>query len=333
VAVRHRSPEEYDRAVRDAAKMMARLEQPDGTIKGASGIEAYYTRPMFYRGVGDGAAAMRCLNVVRREFMRPDGSLEVPDAMSAIRPYPATWLTVGATAWGRFDVGGPACSWLCTFHHQPSGGFFGSSEEQAAGEGELHPIVTGAAGLAAIYGGRTGIACRVGEFFVHLHRAQPDLGTRYLMRCRSDGKLVTDYSEDEAPTSALVRGQPRQHYWWIGMSLMFLSTLYMATGVQEVLRVAQEQYDWAIGCHEDVFETALSHKLCGGAALLHLATGSKEYLEGARRIADYLVSVQREDGSFAYVEAAPTPDQETTEFVMDVAAQFGTWIAMTRWML
>ena len=333
VGMTHRSVEEYDRAVRRAAEMMAGYEQPDGTLTGDASVFGYYTRPMFYRNVGDGAAAMRCLNVIKREFMGADGSLTVPDAMAGMRPYPATWLTVGATTWGRFDVSAPVCDWLCSFRHEPSGGFFGTVEETEAAEGELECQVTGAAGIAALFGGRIDTAVGAGEYLLRLHKAQPDLGNRYFIRCRSDGDPIIDFGEAEARTSVLVRDELTQGYWWFGLSIMLLSLLHLATRRDDFVELARQQYDWAIHCHEDVWQTALSHKLCAGAALLYQATGSNEYLLGARRIADYLTGIQREDGTFPFVEAIPNRKDESLDMIMDIAAQFGTWIAMTRWLV
>ena len=59
---------------------------------------------------------------------------------------------------------------------------------------------------------------------------------------------------------------------------------------------AKEYADFALGCHESVLACEFSHKLAWALSELYSLIPEPQYLEAVKRITDYFISIQREDG-------------------------------------
>jgi len=125
------------------------------------------------------------------------------------------------------------------------------------------------------------------------------------------------------------RHKDGQGYFQLGLTIGFLSRLYMATGKKEYLNLAKEHFEFMDGC-EGVYASTLAHKNAWACANLFAATGEGRFLEAAKKVADHLVSVQKEDGRFHAAQHNVKFEDQTLTDNLDTLSQFTTWIAATR---
>src|SRR5439155_13715062 len=145
---------------------------------------------------------------------------------------------------------------------------------------------------------------------------------------RGDGLTIAwarnregDAALSGSPERAFVRfgGEERQHYFALGMALVLLARLALATGEAGPLDTAAAYLEPARAMLPGVAMWGQGGKVGWGAALLWQLTGEPAWLDLAERIVGgYLLGTQETDGRWARDD----PVVET-----DTAAEFGFILA------
>jgi hypothetical protein len=317
----------YREAIRKGAGWIRAHQAGDGSHVGASDVLAYYTCPLALQAAGHTLDALRCLDFVKKSFVRPDGSLTIPESLEKTAAYAPSWLARAAHQWGRVDISHGLMKSILSFQDPQTGGFFGSCAERDAGRGTMDFDTSSVAIMACIWTGHLEEAARGGEYLLQLDQLQPDRDRRYYYVLTSDGKLQTDPGADDSRTVYMEKGQPLQFYYKTGLYTALMTYLHRVNPRQEYLEAALRCADFALNCADDVFSTILAHKFCWGAAELYQQTGAERLREASLEIADYLARKQRPDGRWHYVELVPKFDDQPVELQFDLCAQLTTWIA------
>jgi hypothetical protein len=285
---------------------------------------------MAFRAMGEPVAANRCLSFIKRTFLRPKGVLDVKrDGLEGIT-YAPGWLTVNAHMWDRFDISYPVIDWVEGFQDKETGGFFVSDEDVEKQNGILEYEATIVSGLGLLSTGRISSAEKVGQFLLLLHKSQPDPDRRYYFMWDKGQGLVTDsFAKSASMFYVLDRREEGQGYFNFGLSISLLSRLYMATGKEDYLRLAEAHFDYVDGC-KGTYSSALAHKLAWADTLLYQATGDPKHLAGAKKAADHLIGTQRDDGRYHYKEIVPNFEEQGATANLDIVCQFTTWISQVR---
>ena len=118
------------------------------------------------------------------------------------------------------------------------------------------------------------------------------------LRMNPRGALITEVppGDPEPKHYAIEASQGQQLYYFIGAAIAFLAKLYSITKEKSYFELANHFLDFAMRCHNDVYQTDAVGKICLGCAYLYQVTPEENYRLVARRIADYLVEDQRPEG-------------------------------------
>lgn len=295
---------QFQAAGRRGAQFTIDFQQPDGSYIWEGYVsDAFHKQSYSWALAGEVEAAQRLLTWVQRERLLPDGQLR--DYNGDI--YKHAWLFQGAHRLGRFDITYPMHRFLLSVQ-APGGGF-----PHFAGQPHCRPLAACQAGIALLYIGDLAAARRVGAWTISLlDQPQED---RFFFCTTLDGALVTD------PALSIDFAQPGQVYWEIGLPLMLMCRLYMATGEAEYLARAGDFLSWQMNCHADRFAFTGSGKSALAAALYYLLTGDAQARAGAYEFGEFLVQTQLPDGSWRNPNWPPE-----VLYPIDASAEFNVWL-------
>lgn len=323
---------DYDNAIKNAHLWLKSQQKPNGLVEEDIPLWGYYTQPFAFHAMGDPVSANRCLNFIKNRFLKEGGFLQ-HEAKGVGSTYAPAWTVVSSHLWERFDISYPVSEWILRFQDQRSGGFFETEDDVKNGTGRIEFDATTISGIALITVGKLKAAEKVGEYILKLHKEQPDIDNRYLFVWETGKGLVDDYNENEAQLYAMIKGKEKQAYWKSGLLISLMTNLFSATGKKAYLNVAKEHFDFAVNCHDDLWQTAFAHKLCWGSAILYQATGEYRFLEASKKIGDHIISLQQEDGRYHYRDIFKKFEEQELTPNLDIVSQFTSWISRTRWFM
>jgi rhamnogalacturonyl hydrolase YesR len=130
------------------------------------------------------------------------------------------------------------------------------------------------------------------------------------------GNLLTEFPDQMALFFQVSLTQPNQAYFMIGYPIAFLGKLYLATQNDAYLQTAKGYLDVALGCHEMISQCYLSHKVAWGAAIMANITHDHKYANLSIKIADYLLTIQQEQGLWLKNTPAHTCFDQTAEIAI-----------------
>jgi rhamnogalacturonyl hydrolase YesR len=234
--------------------------------------------------------------------------------------------------WDRQDISYPVIEWILQYQDPVSGGIFNVLDEPKNRSGIIEFEATALSGIALLSMGRRAEAKRVGDYLILLHKEQPDLERRYLFDWETGKGVIDSYDEDQALFFVAVKGKEKQAYWKNSMAIAFLSKLFLATRELQYLNLAKDHFHF-LEEFGDVFRSVGSHKLCWASTTLYQATGETKFLEAAKRVGDFLIGLQNEDGTFNNTASAGRSQEDWLVSNLEIVSQFTTWIAFARWYL
>jgi len=298
-------------AFREAADKAVRFQlehqQPDGSFIWDEAIpDAYHKQSYSWGLAGRLPEAHRLVTWIRMNTLRPDGSVEGYRG----DVYKLSWMAQGVHRLGRFDVSHPIMNWLAG-QQTDCGGF-----PHFEGDDRLRCLPTAWAGVAALCFGRVDVAERAAGWCLRL-LDQPDEG-RYYYRTTLDGTLATAEIDEGAMFIDLAA--PKQPYWEIGLPMMLMDRLFMATGEQVWREQAHRFFELHLRCAEDRFAHTGSGKSSFAAAIHWLTTGDERARAAAFEFGEYLLATQRPEGSWV------VGGNEALLIRIDAAAEFNVWL-------
>ena len=298
--------QQYIEAARRGAAWLASQQHDDGSI-GPPEVEAdvYHKAPYAFALTGRVIEAHRLLDWIKANDLRPNGMLRHFDPGLAL--YKTNWICQGAHRLARFDVSRPVMFYVLT-RQAPCGGFFQNAKEQTF----VEPVCIAWGGMSALYLRHMDAARNAAQCLSQMVSQQPD-SSRFYYRMRPDGELITD-----GPGAAyLDMALPAQPYYCLGIAMLFLARLHLATSDATHLDGAQRLFDLTLSCADDAYSYTTAAKSAVGAAILYTVTGDGRARNAAHELAEYLVREQSPEGWWC----KPTADSlvvrldHTAEFV------------------
>lgn len=311
-------------------------------------LACYYKSPLLFYISGKAEAANRVLNYIKSRFMRSNGDFTTEGntksenvAFVEYWAYINAWIAIASQKMGRFDVAYPAYQYLTSFYHPHLGGFttkkpyesggknlFSSQSflldssslnnhksYESDGQNVLDVLTTAHLGLAALYFGDLEKAKNAGNLLQKIIAIQPDIKSRFYLRIDDNESLLTKFSEKIELFFNVSATQPNQAYFMIGYPIAFLGILYRATGDDICLKTGQKYLEFASKC-SGIDSFHFSHKVAWGAAIIANLTKDIEDAKISTNIADYLLSIQAEDGAWFKDEPAYISFDQTAEIAI-----------------
>lgn len=323
----------YRRAALRGVEWLVGQMRPDGSYGlDVADPASYYKSPWLMLLAGRNDLAYRLLGHIERTYMRPNGDFLLADGVKSGNgvfdeywPYMNAWIAMASQKLGRFDMARKAWAYLRTYYHEGLGAF---TLRAPYGEGDnlVEGFITAHLGLASLYFGEDGRARTAGDFLLRLLALQPDLSRALYLRVDDGGTLVTGLPPELQDLGAVKTAEPCQLYFLVGYPIAFLAKLYDATGEPRYLDGSRAYLDFARSCHETLYSFFYAHKVGWAASLLARMTGEEEARTMARRIADYLVSIQEPNGGWVQDLPAHTSYDQSAEicaWLLELSAELG----------
>lgn len=306
------------------AWLLPRLRE-DGSF-GPEAVEmtCYHKAVYLFGLAGEISAANRMLTHIKRRYMQSDFDFKLSPQKKADKVnyneltwgYTNGWFALAAHRLGRFDISYPAYQYLKTLYHPETGGFTSTRPGD-----EQHPIIellaTAHIGMLALYLGDRDKAHAAARLVQKFEEIQPEPDNGFYLRMASDSRLIVTYPEEETGFYFLNATAPGQFYFMTGYPAAFLATMHLLTGKEAYLKSADRYFRFSAGT-KGVYESHFSHKLAWGASLLYRITGEQQYRDLATRVADFMLSIQDENGAW-FADQPPYVSY-------DQSAECGIWL-------
>lgn len=300
--------DEYRKTGGRAVEFQLRYLQPDGGyIWDGYADDAFHKQAYSWAMAGRFGEANRLLNWVKADMLQEDGQLRNYKG----DVYKHSWFFQGAHRLGRFDLSFPVWSFLASTQ-TACGGF-----PHFAGDDLVRSMATAWAGVSAIYLGEMDVAKRAAECAVSMLEQQPD-EARFYFCLTPEGKLVTGA---EAAGLFIDSGEPSQTYWEVGLPMMLMCRMYMASGEKTYLDAAEKFFEFKLRCHEDNYSCVGSGKSALAAALYYLLTDDDRARGAATEFCEFLVETQYPNGGW---RGGSEPDRLL--IYIDHAAEYNVWL-------
>lgn len=297
--------------------------ETNGSYHGpAIDLACYYKSPYVFYLSGSLQEAAQILRYIRDTFMRENGDFTTSRAMKSENgalveywAYMNGWLALTAQKMGRFEVAYPAYDYLQTFSHPENGGFT-TQKPYGQNDNTVDVFTTAHLGLAALYFGDLQKAIAAGHLIQKFLTLQPNIQTGFYLRLNNEGKLLSDFPQESAIFFEVSATQPNQAYFMLGYPIAFLGKLYSATNDLQYLVAAKGYLDFVFACQGNLRTFHFSHKVAWGAAIMARITKEVRYAELSMSIANYLVSIQDQNGGWLQDQPASTCFDQTAEIAI-----------------
>ncbi|XP_019643093.1 PREDICTED: uncharacterized protein LOC109484276 [Branchiostoma belcheri] len=263
------------------------------------------------------------------DFVSPgaeEGQKSANGAYNEFWSYANGWIAMGAVRLQRFDVAYPAYRYLEEkFFHRELGG--GTVKPLSKTEPNIVEVIsTSHLGMVFMSFGDLDKAWRCGEnltLFTKKNLHHDDDPNTFYLRMDDKEKLIKDFPAEAAAICAVKATEPNQLYFFIGYPIAFLAKLFVATGEDKFRDCAEELLEFCMRCDESIYSSNFSHKVGWGAACLAAVyrnrnSKKEKYIQVATKIADHLVSLQSDRGSF--LDSGPEMDN------LDQTAEISVWL-------
>ena len=276
---------------------------------------------------GNFKEALSALKWIQQNGMRADNDFDFSKDPAAedergkiwaprMRPYQNGILVMSGHRLGRFDFSFKAYKRMLEYQDPDVGGFCHSTPEG----NEFDLVSTGFCGLTCLFMGDLPHAKMAGDAVLKLIEKQPDISEKLFVNLDRDGELITTgYPKAGEDFYVVDKDKKDQMYFYAGCGVTLLSKLHLATGDQKYLDGALELYDFNSTCRS-VFKHGSAGKFAWGCLYLYDATGDEKFLEVSRKIGEFIIGLQGDDG--CYLIPGYSLDARFT-----ITAEFTMWIS------
>lgn len=306
--------EKYMAAAQRGAAWLISQQSDDGSLWKHNGLESCYKASWALAATGHVVEASRLLNWIKQNAIPKPGDFCLPSETRAEKDwrfYRNCFFLIGAQKLGRFDIAtGAAIRRVLEYQH-PCGGFRGNVDEFMSQS--VNTLLTCLGGWACLYMGQHKAAIRAAEFLMHILEIQPELETRFYMHYDLESESpVTNFPADESVSYTCDIHRSKQHFFYVGAPIGYLSDVYKLTGEQRFLDAALRYFDFESRTNPEGFSWPSKCKSGWGAALLYSVTGDIAARQMAERVAkETFMAAQEADGSWP-VFRFPTRDDHST---------------------
>lgn len=281
--------------------LKTRLEQEEQWAVTSLPLSAYYKVPYLFLITGHPEPCRLGLSWIRNNLLTDDGSLLCVPAADGMRAEPAAvretaWVASTAHFSGRFDISYPLLDFLVSCQGRNTGGVYETTRGVHAADADVRS--TACAGLTYLAGGRIEEARRAGDFLAQTVMKQFD-SARFRMRVDSMGRPVTTFPKENACHYVLSKARGKTDLSYLGLPMVFLCRLHLATGEQEWLDAGADYFAVAERYAKDGWRSPGAGTVGWGAATLYDLTRRRFYYDTAEAVSQTIIKRLRPDGAYA----------------------------------
>jgi hypothetical protein len=291
----------YRQAAQKAADWLESKQQANGAIDRRGGLASAYKTTFALVTAGRLPAAWRLLDYVAQHYMTEPGEFHNADESEwdkATTLYRNGYILKAAIRLGRFDIASEAALKRCLQYQHRSGGFLSGLSRTV--RNRIDPLHTAMGGWLCLYWAKTDRAVRAGDFLVNLIENQPAMPDRFYFKTDArTGRCITEHPEGQSIGCYADRQRSKQHFFYAGAIMGYLSDLYRATQRRVYLNAARKMYAFEQGMNPRGYAWPSKCKVGWGAALLYSVTLDAAHRRMAEKVADVtFVKAQHADGSW-----------------------------------
>lgn len=325
--------EKYYAAANDGIRWIIGNLRSNGSLKGASGLAAYYKAPLTLAEVGKKSEADLILNWIMEKYTRGDGAYrQEPGGSEPTRAsdlYETLWIAWGANKLQRTEISTAALEYALRFFDPADGGFYSytGTDYRLRGK-DLRSTALG--GLVSALLGRMDCAAAAAGFVISLLNSQPRLETgSFFLVCDSYGGVITQFPPESERYFVIKPDQQRPLYYALGLAVAFLAKLALLAGNWEYLSAARAYVDVCALYGDKLLRHDYAGKLAWGLALIYGQTGEESSESRLIEICDYLCSLQRPNGEWriGLLPYVMGTGQSVIDVSYDRTAEYSLWMS------
>ena len=296
----------------------------------------YYRLAWTFALTGQIADAHRHLSWLANHDLLAGGVLDVREAdphFPNCTSYPLSCIIMSASLLQRYDILRATVPELLTWQDETSGGFVNNKDPLQPGFGDQVLFPTAQGGMTLVQLGLLDPARRVGVWFENLWNAQPNPDKELYHVWRQEGGLQTVCEPGMEVTMVTKKHSAWEWHFDGGIAAAFLAKLFMATGENRWLNLAEKYQEFSMTSGDEMFHSWQTCKSGWGAGMLFIATGERKFLEWTLRMADWFVGRQHADGCWAadFVPDPPgcpyTDEQRNESWTIHIVAEVAMHMA------
>jgi len=262
---------------------------------------AYHKVPYLFLLTGDLETCRTVLAWIVETLLLPGGDLRAGadenagKARAGLREM--AWVTLGAHLACRYELSLPLLEELLERQGPNTGGLY---ERGADGRLESTADIraTACGGLVFLACGQLAQARRAGQFLVRA--VQQQIGSkRFLLRMDNLGQPVRKYPQEASASHVLSTARGKTAFGYLGLPMVLLTRLNLATGEGEWLDAAMDYYSVAERYGKQSWVGPEVGMLAWGAAALYDRTRRRIYYDAAEAAAQALIQSLGPDGAWS----------------------------------
>jgi hypothetical protein len=270
-------------------------------------LKAYQKVPFLFAASGLQDEARNLLSHVKNELLDDTlGLLTAPAKQGGI-PAPVSeqaWIATAAQVTGRFCLSRKIIDGLLLHQGPRTGGFYDVVDGARKTTADVR--TTACAALALLYAGRYDAARLAGGFLAAAVQQQTE-SERFFVRLDSMARVVTHIPKGESADYVIGRAKGRVEFSFLGLPIIFLTKLYLATEESEWLEAAMDYFVIAENYGREIWTGLDIGTLGWGAAALYDITRRRFYYDAADGIALSLNEQFTQDGRWPARPATDIP--------------------------
>ena len=293
--------EDISNAVERGLGFLASQQRDDGGMNPPDkGVLACYKAVLAVALNGRLRAAKHLAAWIVKHLATGDGQLRGAESLGMFHDrfhtYTQTWIAQGLVRAGAYGEAQKLAAWLVSQQDEEIGGFRSLGPKE--GTIQFDTLCTGMAGLACLAAGRLDEARLAGDFLVRFVDQQPADGKTFHSSADATGRPLTVFPDETKALYLVDTSQPGQLYFFYGTPAVFLAQLHELTGEPRHLETAIQLIDLWQSCGAPAYQSMASGKSGCAAAHLYRITGDARFRTMALGVAEYLLSIQGDDGAW-----------------------------------
>ena len=271
-------------------------------------LAAYHKIPYLLSVTGSVAGCRSLLTWIKENLVTEEGELLTAPPGECHAPMRArvrekVWVVLAAQQSGRFDIAYPSARFIAEQQGLATGAVY-----DLDAEGNRDPYndvrTTACAGLAFLSCGMLKHARAAGRSVCRVIELQPD--EKHFHVCLdAQSRLIRKFGRAEASRYTVAKARGRTQLSFLGLPMVFLAKLHLATAEKEWLEGAMDCFAFAERYSKEAWAGEDSCPVGWGAAALYSVTRKRVYYDAADRVAQVWTRWQRPDGSWRPCGEAP----------------------------